>query len=353
MLDNVHEKSSSVVRTVLGPVPAQELGVVLIHETLLSVFPGAQYAPEIDMDRSKIFEELKRELTEFRRLGGKTIVDASGMFHGRDVQLYRTLSRTTGVHIIASTGLGPEPMLSGYFTTPQKNPPTPWSAEQFSGLFTKEVLEGIVIPRVERSSSAGLVTSIATRSGITEVETGLFRGSAQTALATGVPVSVQYGADATGDLEILLGEGVAENRIIIGGLDRLDAVRRKEAFAVAKRGAYVAIDHVGWSPSEGFVNDEERVKLVAKLLAEGLGDRVLISTNAIGVAKGHETKGLGYDYLLTKFVPMLQDAGVTREQIRLLLEENPARVLTVDVSADQKVTGWNFDWDKLYHSVTY
>ncbi|WP_066072570.1 aryldialkylphosphatase [Neobacillus soli] len=353
MQDNVQEKGSSVVRTVLGPVPAQDLGVVLIHETLLSVFPGAEYAPEINMDKSEIFELLKRQLTEFRRLGGKTIVDASGMFHGRDVELYRTLSRTTGVHIIASTGLGPEPMLSGYFTTPQKNPPSPWSAEQFSGLFTKEVIEGIVIPRVERSSSAGLVTSIATRSGITKVETGLFRGSAQTALATGVPVSIQYGADATGDLEILLGEGVAENRIIIGGLDRIDAVRRKEAFAVAKRGAYVAIDHVGWSSSEGFVNDGERAKLVAELFADGLGERVLISSNAIGVAKGHETKELGYDYLLTKFVPMIQDAGVTREQIRLLLEENPARVLTIDASADQKVTGWNFDWDKLYQPVIY
>ena len=69
--------------------------------------------------------------------------------------------------------------------------------------------EGIVVPRVERSSSAGLVTSIASQSGITEKEMSLFRGSAQTALATGVPVSVQYGADAVNDLEILLGEGIA------------------------------------------------------------------------------------------------------------------------------------------------
>ena len=204
MLDNLQEKNSGVVRTVLGPVPTQELGVVLIHESLLSVYPGAEYAPEINMDKSEIFEILKRKLTDYRRLGGKTIVDRSGMFHGRDVKLYQTLSKTTGVHIIASTGLGPEPMLSGYFTTPQKNPPTPWSAEQFAGLFTKEVTEGIVVPRVERSSSAGLVTSIASQSGITEEETSLFRGAAQTALATGVPVSVQYGADAVKDLEIII-----------------------------------------------------------------------------------------------------------------------------------------------------
>jgi phosphotriesterase-related protein len=333
MLDHLQEKNSGVVRTVLGLVPAEELGVVLIHESLLSVVPGAEYAPEIKMDKSEIFEVLKRKLTEFRRNGGKTIVDRTGMFHGRDVKLYETLSKTTGVHIVASTGLGPEPMLSGYFVTPQKNPPTPWSAEQFADLFAKEVTEGIVVPRIERSGLAGLVTSIASRSGITEKETNLFRGSAQAALTTGVPVSVQYGADAISDLELLLGEGIESNRVIIGGLDRLDAVKRREVFAVARRGAYVALDHVGWSTYEGYVNDEQRVQLVVELFKEGLGDRVLISTNAVGVAKGHEAKDISYDYLLTTFVPLLRKAGVTDEQVRGLLEENPKRVLTFDTSA--------------------
>ena len=41
MLD-ITRKNSGVVRTVLGPVPAQELGIVLIHESLLSVYPGAE-----------------------------------------------------------------------------------------------------------------------------------------------------------------------------------------------------------------------------------------------------------------------------------------------------------------------
>lgn len=351
MLENLQEKKSGVVRTVLGPVPTHELGVVLIHETLLSIMPGAEYAPEINIDKSEIFEILKHQLMDYRRLGGKTIVDRGGMFHGRDVELYRTLSRTTGVHIIASTGLGPEPMLGGYFMTPQKNPPTPWSAEQFSGLFTKEVTEGIVIPRVERSSSAGLVTSIASRTGMTQVENGLFRGSAQTALSTGVPVSVQYGADAINDLEVLLSEGIAANRIIIGGLDRLEAVESKVVLEIAKVGGYVALDHVGWSSNEGYINDTERAELIVELFAAGHGERLLISSNTVGVAKGHEAKEIGVDYLLASFVPILRKAGVTEEQIRILLQENPQRVLTVDPSAEQKIYGWNYEWDELYQPV--
>ncbi len=51
--------------------------------------------------------------------GGGTIVDSTGMFHGRDLRLYEALSRATGVHIVASTGMGPEEMLGGYFLTPR------------------------------------------------------------------------------------------------------------------------------------------------------------------------------------------------------------------------------------------
>ena len=71
---------------------------------------------------------------------------------------------------------------------------------------------------------------------------------------------------------------------------------------------------------------------MSNLFKEGLGDHVLISTNAVGVAKGHATKEISYDYLLKTFVPMLKKAGVTDEQVRVLLEVNPQRVLTVATS---------------------
>ena len=127
----------NTVNTVLGPVPADQLGVVSVHEALLSVVPGAQYAFDITMDRAEIFETIAAKLRDFRDHGGKTIVDSTGMFHGRDVKLYEALSRATGVHIVASTGMGPEEMLGGYFLTPQTNPPTPWPAEKFADLFAR------------------------------------------------------------------------------------------------------------------------------------------------------------------------------------------------------------------------
>ena len=145
----------TTAQTVLGPVPAEDLGVVSVHEALLSVVPGAQYAYDLTIDRAEIFETLAAKLTVFQKAGGGTLVDGTGMFHGRDVRLYEALSRATGVHIVASTGLGPEEMLGGYFLTPQTNPPTPWPAEKFADLFTEEVSKGMVVPRIERRGTAG------------------------------------------------------------------------------------------------------------------------------------------------------------------------------------------------------
>src|SRR5690348_1545263 len=198
--DTIDATGGPAVNTVLGPVPASELGVVAVHEALLSVLPGAQYAPDISMDRAAIFEALAAKLTEFRGFGGQTIVDSTGMFHGRDLKLYEALSRSTGVHIVASTGLGPEEELGGYFLTPQTNPPTPWPAEKFADLFGREVSEGMVVPRLERRAAAGIVAAIADRAGLTPTEESLFRGSARAARDTGIPVSIRFGADALHDL---------------------------------------------------------------------------------------------------------------------------------------------------------
>ncbi|MDE8670149.1 phosphotriesterase [Pseudarthrobacter sp. H3Y2-7] len=315
------------VNTVLGPVPASELGVVAVHEALLSVLPGAQYAPDISMDRAEIFDALAAKLKEFRAHGGRTIVDSTGMFHGRDLKLYEALSRSTGVHIVASTGLGPEEELGGYFLTPQTNPPTPWPAEKFADLFGKEVTEGMVVPRVERRAAAGIVATIADRAGMTPTEESLFRGSARAAKDTGVPVSIRFGADVLHDLDIVLDEQIAADRILVGDLDRRDA--KGSAGEVAARGAFVGIDHVGLNDHADYVTDQERADLVLELVKAGHADRIILSGNSIGVAKGLPDYNLPYSHVLTTFVPFLKSRGLSEDDARRILEDNPRNLLTV------------------------
>jgi phosphotriesterase-related protein len=319
----------STVNTVLGPVPVDSLGPVVVHEALLSVVPGAEHGYDISMDRAEIFEVLATKLTAFKQAGGGTVVDSTGMFHGRDVKLLENLSRATGVHVVASTGMGPEENLGGYFLTPQTNPPTPWPAERFADLFGREVTEGMVVPRVERRGAAGLVATAATRGGMTPTDESLFRGAARAALATGVPVSIRYGADAVAELQVLLDEGLPADRVVVGDLDRTEAVTAGWPVAVAARGAYVAIDHVGRNDDDDFLRDAQRAALVADLVAAGHLDRVLLSGNAIGVAKGHAPYELPYAHVLVAFASLLASHGVADADIQRILVANPRDLLAV------------------------
>ncbi|MFD1505625.1 phosphotriesterase [Georgenia yuyongxinii] len=328
-MTDVQTAASRTVNTVLGPVPADDLGVVAVHEALLSVVPGAEHGYDITIDRAEIFETLARKLRDFRDHGGKTIVDSTGMFHGRDVKLYEALSRSTGVHIVASTGMGPEEMLGGYFLTPQTNPPTPWPAEKFADLFTKEVTEGMVVPRVERRGAAGLVATTASRAGMTPTDESLFRGAARTALATGVPVSIRFGVDALQDLDVVLDEGLEADRVVVGDLDRKDAVAAGAPLEVARCGAFVALDHVGLDDDGAYVTDRERAALVVELVKAGHGNRILLSSNAIGVAKGHPDHDLPYSYVSSTFVPLAKSVGLRDEDARRILVDNPRDLLTV------------------------
>lgn len=316
------------VNTVLGPVPTEELGVVSVHEALLSVVPGAEYAFDITIDRAEIFETLAAKLKDFRAHGGGTIVDCTGMFHGRDVPLYESLSRTTGVHIVASTGQGPEELLGGYFLTPQTNPPTPWPAEKFADLFAKEATEGMVVPRVERRGAAGLVATTATRDGMTATDESLFRGAARTALNTGVAISIRFGSDAVHDLDVVLDEKLPADRVVVAGLDRKDAVAAGAPLDIGRRGAYVALDHVGVE-DEAHITDAERAALVADLVRAGFGNRILLSSNATGVAKGHLGNDVPYSHILTAFVPLLKAQGLSDEDTQRILVDNPGDLLSV------------------------
>jgi phosphotriesterase-related protein len=316
------------VNTVLGPVDAADLGVTLVRESLLYVVPGAQYAYDIHIDRSEVFEAVAAKLAEFKASGGGTIVDATGMFEGRDLTLYEALSRATGVHIVASTGQGPEAMLGGYFLTPQTNPPTPWPADRFAEMFSREITEGMVVPRFERRAAAGLVATAVTVEGMTPTDESLVRGAARTGLATGVAVLIRCGSDALANLEIALTEGIPADMVVVADLDRRDAVAAGWPTVVARRGAWVAIDHAG-STDPHYIDDADRVALIMSLVNDGHAERVLISSSATGVSFGHPGNDLAFSSVLTDFVPQLRAAGLAEVTIQQILTTNPSNLLSV------------------------
>ncbi|MFA4842016.1 MAG: phosphotriesterase, partial [Agrococcus sp.] len=97
---------------------------------------------------------------------------------------------------------------------------------------------------------------------------------------------------------------------------------------VARRGAFVAVDHVGLDDDE-HVGDAERVALVAELIDAGHLDRILLSSSATGVAKGHAGNAVPFSRVLTELVPALRAHDVDDDAIRRILTHNPSELLAV------------------------
>ncbi|MBW8317065.1 MAG: phosphotriesterase, partial [Hydrogenophaga sp.] len=212
--------------------------------------------------------------------------------------------------------------------TPQTNPPSPWPAHKFAELFGREVNEGMVVPRFERRAPAGLVATAVTQSGMTPTDGSLVRGAARAGATYGVPVFIRAGADALAELQLAVEETLQPQRIVMGGLDRRDAVAKGWPLAVASAGALLAIDHIG-STDAAHLDDAERVALIRDLIQAGHVGRILLSSSATGVAFGVPGNDRPYSDVLTRFVPLLLAGGVTQEQIQHMLITNTALLLSV------------------------
>jgi len=92
-----------LIRTVLGDIRPDEMGLCYSHEHVFidESYPTVQNELLLLNDVSKIVDELE----QFRKLGGRTMVDTMPVDAGRNIRKLAEVSQRTGVHIIASTGI--------------------------------------------------------------------------------------------------------------------------------------------------------------------------------------------------------------------------------------------------------
>ena len=165
---------------------------------------------------------------------------------------------------------------------------------------------------------------------MTPTEESLFRGSARAALTTGVPVSIRYGADALHDLDVVLDEQLPADRVLVGGLDRKDAV----APASPSRSRAAA-------PSSGSTMSAWTTTTTTSATASArpgrssssrpaTRDRILLSSNAIGVAKGHpDSRRAVQPRAVRPSCPCSRRSGLTDEDVQRILVDNPRDLLSV------------------------
>jgi predicted metal-dependent phosphotriesterase family hydrolase len=311
----VRPPSPRLVPTVTGPLGAQHLGLTLMHEHLLVDFIGADQVSPSRYDANQAFSVILPHLAKARAAGCETLVDCTPAYLGRDVRLLMRLSGASGVNILTNTGY--------YGAAKDKHLPRhafTESTAQLAARWTREFDRGIDGTDIKPAFMKIGVDE----APLSEVDAKLVRAAALTARATGLPIAshTSTGAAAMAEIDLLDRAGVPAGAFIwVHAHNERDTTLHTRA---ARAGAWVEFDGVSDAGMD------RHVELVRQMKAQGLLDRVLVSQDAgwyhVGEPGGGQFRS--FDTLFTKFIPALTNAGLTKEDVRKLLVENPRRALT-------------------------
>src|SRR5689334_4390659 len=91
------QRHFSKIMTVCGQIPPARLGYTLSHEHLLCYLWPFLRRYDAILDDEKL---AAKELSEFRKSGGRTIIDCTSGGLGRKPEALRRISKATGIHVI-------------------------------------------------------------------------------------------------------------------------------------------------------------------------------------------------------------------------------------------------------------
>ena len=232
------------------------------------------------------------------------------------------LSRRSGVHLVAATGLHHEKFYG----------PSHWSLrateDELADLFVADVEVGIDArdysgPIVDRTAvRAGIVKIAGSQDGPSDRDVPIFRAAAAAHRRTGVPVHThcEAGTGALEQVRLLTEAGVPVERISLSHVDKVqDRGYHRELLAT---GASVVYDQAfRWGDRANGTLD-----LLEAAVADGRAGQVMLGMDA--ARQGYYTAyggspGLGY--LLRGFSDLLEERGIDAAIRHALFVDNPAR----------------------------
>lgn len=353
--DSESAASEPVVQTVLGPVPASQLGVTLTHEHLMvdlrchwrpSDDPEAAFLPvaaerlgriranPMAVRDNLLIDEpwvMADELSAYKEAGGATVVDATPPGLGRDPRTLERLSAQTGVNVVAGCG----------YYTEAAHPPglDARPVEDLAAEMVRDLTEGMD----GGGPRAGVIGEIGvTAYPMRPSERKVLRAAALAQQEAGCAVVVHSAAGAESPFEVLevLAEAGADlSRVIQSHLDERFRTDLDEFRRAADMGANFGLDTFGRELYYQFrdrqhPSDEVRVEAVVMLLEAGLIDHILPSQDICFKHELTRYGGHGYDHFLRRIAPRLRRRGVSEGELDRMLRLNPARVLAGGARAD-------------------
>lgn len=347
---NVGVRSGKVM-TVLGQIPVDTLGVTLMHEHLLldasswwkrpccasdialaerpidvGMLGELRMNPFLNRDNCQLVDvdAAVAELMLFVELGGRTVVDPTNLGIGRDPRALQRISRRTGLNVVMGAGFYLEPSHPDYVRR--------LSVEEIARLIARDCGG---VPDDMPIVAAGIIGEIGISKDFTAEEEKVLRGAAGASRISGVPLSIHLpGWERHGHrvLDVIEAEGADLRHTILCHMNPSLGDPGYQR-SIADRGAFLEYDMIGMdffyadqqaqSPS-----DEENAAALARLIADGYLDAILVSQDVFLKMMLTRHGGFGYAYILKHFVPRLARHGVDAKSIERLLVANPARVFS-------------------------
>ncbi len=321
MLHSFTEKGDTMVNSVLGPLDVANLGFTLSHEHVLVASAGIQQIYPEFIDRQGTIEAAATALQEASAEGLRTIVEVTTIDLGRDIRLLEEVSRRSGVQIIACTGTWLDIPRVFRAATP----------DMIADLYVREIEVGIEGTDIK----AGVIKVATDQEGVTPEGETILRAAARTQLRTGVPISTHTSATArVGEKQIAIfeEEGVDLRHVCIGHSN--DTTDVEYLAGMARKGAYVGLDHYPGGRQPGALDWEQRTEVLKRLLDAGVGDRLMLShDNSVTITltsrdqqeQRRQYNPDGYLFVKRRVLPRLRELGVSEEAIQQLVVGNPRR----------------------------
>lgn len=337
------------IRTVLGDIAPEELGITLGHEHLLIDLRGLWDSPPADrahlIDQELSLEnhgelmrnpydsrlnlliddpELSiRELMYYKAAGGQGLIDMTTIGIKPDPQGLCEIARRTGIHVVAGCGYYRQPLLPDALHDR--------STEQIADDLLRWLNEGMY----DTTIRAGLMGELGTSSPIYPFEERQLRAAARVQRQTGASINVHpliWGHEHLHILDILGDEGADLSHVVISHCDEL--VEPEWHAQIAAREAVLSFDTFG---SETFLDrsfeqeprDTDRIECLLRLLEKGYGSQITLAHDICTRMQFRHYGGWGWDHLLTNIVPRLRHAGVSQQELDVMFIDTPRRLLTL------------------------
>ena len=295
----------SFVRTILGDIKPEDLGLTYSHEHIV-IEEG--YATHLHPDfLLNDTTKISSELNEFYDNGGRTVVDTMPINCGRNVLKSVAVSKQSGVNILLPTGLH----LEYYY------PPGHWryqlTEEQLTELFIRDITVGIDLndyngPVVERSGSkAGLIKLATGNDKFNQHQQMIFRAVVNAHLETGAPILTHTNEGLQALEQALLFDqlGADPDHVVLSHVDRrVDVEYHKKVLDTGVRIEYDSAFR--WKNGQ-----ENGTMKLLKALLPNYSEQIVLgmdtARNTYWRAYGGEP---GLSYLLTTFKKELEAAAL-------------------------------------------